>query len=290
MPLAGFLAGIVIWFHYFQFPLVFLLFFYLLTFLRDRRVIFFFAAAAVPIAGILLYHWSLFGNPLLTPYSFHYHAAFYSVFLNLSSGSINFTYPSLKILYSLTFSPFKGLFIYCPILLLALYGLFIKIRSKWLKEMWLILSIFLVYLFLIAEMREEIIWSGTKILFGPRHLLPVVPFLMLPLIFVFHKIKNWLVDLGVIFLSFASIFINYLGVSFASSGRIGLFASLSSSDQYNLISSLLLNFVRQGPKNKVFEIYFTRHLLEINILGLLILGLILFIIYQNFLKNVKMLK
>lgn len=277
--LSGFSAGAVILINYLQIPVIILLFFYLLTFIRDKRVFFFLIGVAAPIICILFYQWLIFGNPFTTSYHFRPNLEF----LGLSHGFLGLTYPHLKTLYLLTFSLYRGIFIYSPILLLAFYGLILKIRGKWASEMWLILSIFLVSFFINAAMQEEIQWAGTFMAFGPRHLLTVVPFLMLPLIFIFEKIKHWVFDFGAVFLIFLSIFINYLGVSYGLLSSIGAI-EMSASDRYNPLPHFFSNLIHYGPRNTIIEIYFPQHFLVINIAGLLILGLILFIIYKKLLK------
>lgn len=273
--LAGFLAGLVVLIHYFQIPIILLLFFYLLTFLRDRRIIFFVLGVVPSAVGILIYHWLLFGSPFAVPYQFNIEIES----LGLARGFLGFSYPKLETIYNLALSPLKGLFVYSPILILALFGLFLKIKGRLASEMRLFLIIFFATLILNAAMQEEKQWSGGMGLFGPRHLLTVVPFLMIPLVFVFDRIRPWIVFI----FGFISIFINYLGASFSLLNpieRVPLFEKFKENPPL----FYFWRFFNQGPENPIFKTFFRDHLLAINIIGILFLILILFVIWKKFLK------
>ena len=196
-------------------------------------------------------------------------------------GFVGLGLPRLEAIYGLTISPFKGIFLYSPILLLAFYGLFSKIKSKFSAEMWFLLAVFLAVFLSNISMQKEVQWSGVIGYFGPRHLLTMIPFLMIPSVFVFGKLKKWII----IFIGFFSIFINYLGASFTLLSPLER-TPLSEGYEKSYLIFSFLKFIKDGPTTPVFKIIFSQHLLMINIFGLLILGFILFIIWIKFFRHI----
>lgn len=87
-------------------------------------------------------------------------------------------------LLRLLFDPFKGLFFYSPIMLLSFVGLFSMYR-KYKLEALIIFFCFLIYVYHISSLKMW--WMGIS--FGPRHLTPLIPFLMIPLLYSFKRIK-----------------------------------------------------------------------------------------------------
>jgi hypothetical protein len=158
--------------------------------MRERLLV------AAPIGAVMalvgLYHQSLFGSPFSTPYSHrcwptpstpnpqtldfsHFERGLY-VGLNL---------PSLSVMLQLCFGPYKGLFVYSPILLLGLIGHLRGARDPQRRGAHLFcLGAFLLYLAFNSSMgthlapdQARLIWGGMATLWGPRHLLYIVPLL-----------------------------------------------------------------------------------------------------------------
>jgi hypothetical protein len=76
-----------------------------------------FGLGAVPT---LLYNWSAFGSPFSTGYQYRIDA---NVNTLMSAGVQGFQFPSLVIALKLLVHPYYGLFVYSPIMILALFGL-----------------------------------------------------------------------------------------------------------------------------------------------------------------------
>jgi 4-amino-4-deoxy-L-arabinose transferase-like glycosyltransferase len=126
----------------------------------DRRLVrdaaLLLATFALMLIGIGLYNWLRFGNPLTSGYYF-------------SSGE-GFTKPFLAGLFGLTFSPYRGIFWYSPVLLLAILGWFWLRRQQPILE-WIILLLIVTQL---ASYASWWSWHG-GITWGPRFLLPILP-------------------------------------------------------------------------------------------------------------------
>ena len=152
-----------------------------------------FAGGAMLAGGIFAwYNWLRSGNPLQTGYDL-------SIFSpNVALG-----------VYKLLFSPLRGLFIYSPLLSLAIPGWF-KLRKLHPQEAWLSLGLVGVTVFLFSA------WtSGEGLSWGSRFLVPVVPFLMLALAPIVEDFPHFPggARLAILILALISIGIQILGVA-----------------------------------------------------------------------------
>ncbi len=121
-------------------------------------------AGPILIAGILLlwYNGVRFGNPLNTGYHF-------------GSGE-GFSTPVLEGLWGLLLSPYRGLFWHTPLLIAALVAFF-PFARRHLAEAMLIFGLSFVLISLYS--RWWMWWGGFA--WGPRFLVPLTPFWLLPL-------------------------------------------------------------------------------------------------------------
>ncbi|NQU98788.1 glycosyltransferase family 39 protein [Candidatus Woesearchaeota archaeon] len=106
-------------------------------------------------------------------------------------------------LIKLMFYPYRGLLFYSPVLLFSFLGLFFMFKKNKLETVF----IFLIFLSLLFFQSSLFLWWGGTA-FGPRHLLPVIPFLMIPFVFALKKINIKIVLL----ITFFSILINLCGM------------------------------------------------------------------------------
>jgi hypothetical protein len=128
------------------------------------------AGGAPPLAGFMLYHWACFGSPFVTALAYTN-----PIMLNASGGL--FGAPSTAALWGVTFSPYRGLFVYCPVLLVAIAGLASLARRTGRAEAILVAVIFLYFLLLNACFTE---WhAGAS--HGPRYMIASIPFVALGL-------------------------------------------------------------------------------------------------------------
>ncbi len=93
--------------------------------------------------------------------------------------------PPLNGLYGLLFSPGKGLFVYCPILLLGLGGMLLLWRSH--RGVALMVAVLCATYVLFHAPYS--FWTGGWN-WGPRFLMPVIPFLMLPVGFLLQEARS----------------------------------------------------------------------------------------------------
>jgi hypothetical protein len=131
-----------------------------------------FTAGGVPMAvGLAWYHASSFGHPLA-------HAQ------SLSALPIPWTTPRLRVLSDLLFSSYRGLFFSSPVLLLSGYGLWRMATHEHRRaEAAVIAWTAGVFLAMNAAFQN---WHGGAC-FGPRYLVPALPFVALPLALAFAR-------------------------------------------------------------------------------------------------------
>jgi hypothetical protein len=131
--------------------------------------------AALALVPLFMYLWAVFGR-FAIPYEYEYRDVFRE---SMASGfqGIHFP-PKPAILWLITFHPFRGLFFHSPLLLFALPGLVAMTRlpnGPW--RMLMCLAIFVGYVTVNGGYYHHW-WGGLAC--GPRHLIPAIPFLLLP--------------------------------------------------------------------------------------------------------------
>jgi hypothetical protein len=137
----------------------------------------FIAASAVGVLLIALYNQAAFGNPLLTTEQ---------AYQQTSSLFGAFSYPILDGLYLDLFSPLRGVFVFCPILILGAIGFyFVPKRREFVSEALLLAACFVGILVPYAMWYNPV--GGEA--FGQRFLIPVIPFLLVPSGFLIESKK-----------------------------------------------------------------------------------------------------
>ncbi len=148
--------------------------------------------AGAALAGVIFgwYNWARSGNPLQTGYDL-------SIFTpNILLG-----------LYKLLFSPLRGLFVYSPVLVLAVPGWW-RLRKTRPAESWLIAGIVGITVLLFSA------WaSGEGLSWGSRFMIPIVPFLVLSATPIFKNLSTIRYSLFTIFLIAVSAAIQLLGIA-----------------------------------------------------------------------------
>jgi len=142
-----------------------------------------FVAGGVPFAAALaVYQWICFGSPFTTPVERSISFTDQSLFLGV------FGKPRLEPLWNLTFAEYRGLFYCSPILLFAFAGAVVMLRRRRFRaELLAIAAVVVLFFACVAAFNG---WHGGAA-FGPRYLLPIIPLLGIPMMFVAHRAR-WL--------------------------------------------------------------------------------------------------
>jgi hypothetical protein len=148
--------------------------------LKDkRRIGWVILTGALIGIGWMTYNNAIFGSPLELGYGYselwieQHHTGFMSL-----------TLPHWSAIWGITFGKFRGLFVLSPLLLLALPGFILWWRSgEHRPTFWVtLINVLIVFLFNSSSIMW---WGGFAV--GPRYLLPMLPFMVLPVVFVFRE-------------------------------------------------------------------------------------------------------
>jgi hypothetical protein len=188
-PRRRFVAGLVLGFaiatDYAVVFLVALALWFILRHATRRERAWLVSGTSLIVLGIAAYHWALLGSPFTTPYSARvwiHHPMYGRYKGEVHQGGefqrgalLGLRYPRFKSLYGLTFSPFRGVFLFCPALVAGAYGHWKGARPELRRIGQLALAAFVVYLLFVSSLGHELYWSGFPLFFGPRYLLPLFP-------------------------------------------------------------------------------------------------------------------
>lgn len=171
---------------------------YLVYFLyREQRLR---LAGWVVLSGVMIalpwmaYNTIVFGGPLNLGYS---HSELWTG--QHSTGFMSLTIPHWEAVWGITFGFFRGLFVLSPWLLMFFPGLFLWWRTRrYRAEFWLVVaSVALMFFFNASSIMW---WGGFAI--GPRYILPMLPFMVLPVVFVLDAwyFRVWFRFLAAVFM------------------------------------------------------------------------------------------
>ena len=136
-----------------------------------RQLAWFVLGGTGPALALAAYHWVVFGGPVTLPYAFSTQPdRGQGLFMGI--GAVD-----LHALWSILFSSYRGLFFSQPWLLLAAPGLVVMALRPMLRlDAAVCATVFLLFVWMNASLAD---WpSGYG--FGPRYLIPAVPFLAVP--------------------------------------------------------------------------------------------------------------
>jgi hypothetical protein len=184
--LAGFALGWAVLTEYQAVLIALVVLVYVLASLRGRgEVVTFLLAGLVPMAFLAWYNSVCFGGPFHLSYRYTYYPLFREY---LAQGVESVTHPHLTVFYGITISKYRGLFFVSPVLALGLYGWWVMWRApRWRREALVVAVAVAVYFAFVSSIHVDQ-WDGGSA-FGPRFLIPVIPFLALPLAFAYRRQK-----------------------------------------------------------------------------------------------------
>ena len=188
--LAGFCAASAVLFEPSALLLLVAVFTYLVWCKETRKYFPLFLLGCVP-PGIVqcAYNSICFGHPLASSYNYANDVVMWKV-----EGRL-FGVPSPKRILQLLFSPYRGLFVSSPILLMSLTGIVFSFKAKRCRaEVMLCSGAALLFLLFIGSFYA---WHGGSAI-GPRYLLPVFPFIFFLTVFSFRHYPATVTVLGII--------------------------------------------------------------------------------------------
>ena len=141
-----------------------------LAFLTNwRRGLILALSAIPPLLLIPSYNWACFGGPL----AFGYHNLALPAFQKMNEGLFGITWPpKLSAAYLILLSPERGLFLWTPFFLVAVFGIW-RLRKLSSPLFWISVLVFTMQVLFISGYYMP---NGGAAL-GPRHLAPVLPFI-----------------------------------------------------------------------------------------------------------------
>jgi len=147
---------------------------------------------AIPVSIQLVYNKICFGSFFSTGYANLSNPYFSS---SMGQGLMGIHWPNLKVLFYMTFHPVMGLFWQSPVLLFAIIGaVFLFIDRRYRIEA--ILAMWIIGSYLVIMSGYYMWWGGHAL--GPRHIIPVLPFFCVLLVFVPKRLTWPLVLLGLV--------------------------------------------------------------------------------------------
>ncbi|HEX2908462.1 MAG TPA: hypothetical protein VHO69_16440 [Phototrophicaceae bacterium] len=179
----GLLFGLATITEYPVVPFLGIIFLWAIIKMPNRLALYRVVLAAVPLGLIFAaYNYAVFRTPL--PVGYEYSTNWQN---EHQTGFMSLTTPSLERLYGLTFSPVRGIFLISPFLLLAVPGFFTLWREQKDQRGAAIVIDLVVIGFFTYNAASSMWWGGFTV--GPRYLIPMLPFLTLPIIFT---LNHWL--------------------------------------------------------------------------------------------------
>tara|TARA_Y100000310_G_scaffold342995_1_gene448638 strand:- start:360 stop:1964 length:1605 start_codon:yes stop_codon:yes gene_type:complete len=283
---SGILAGIAVWFDYFHIFAAALLFIYLLSLFIKSKKIFpdkqriyllfnFILGVSIPVLLLFFYYYSIFDNPFATSYSFreisYTTITISNVINNISLGG---EVPIFQIIQ---------FFLFSPIVILALFSVFkaISVRDSYSNDS-LAIAIFFIFTFTYAALLL-LAYSDSPESFIPqsfkRYMTPALPFMFLfiPYLFRKNKIDKKIIKITFIVFMTLSIFMNWLSAQFGGHWALEHFNLESMKFTY------IEHFLQTGPSSSFLNALsnaFVLNPLVINLAGLAILSLIIYIIWR----------
>jgi hypothetical protein len=135
---------------------------------------------------VFLYNYYNFGGPFIFPEEFYKFASPNERSLGGLAMRFHLGYIGYAALYNLV-SPYRGLLIFSPVLVLGLYGLYKILGSKDFRQDGLLFVSFFLTIFISYSAWSD--WSGGAS-YGPRFIVPSLPYLVIPITVVLENSRK----------------------------------------------------------------------------------------------------
>jgi len=143
-------------------------------------------AAVIFLLPLLIYNYAAFDSPFSTGYSY---VPEVGIFTGMDEGFHGLSYPHFEWFYGILFGGERGLLWFSPILLLAPLAIYRYWRAPDSRGETIIICA--VALYYVLWNSSYFYWHGGTAT-GPRHLVPIIPFLCLPLALLWSGARAWL--------------------------------------------------------------------------------------------------
>jgi len=156
---------------------------YVFIHLRARQHIWkYIIGSIVPLIPFILYTLCCFGRVSI-PYQYEMVRIFAE---GMEQGFFGITSPNIHVLYYITIHPYRGIFFYSPVLLLFFLGIVAMIRERRFRSD-AVLALYIVVGYLLFNSSYYMWWGGWAV--GPRFLIPMIPFMIPPLVFLLRGVR-----------------------------------------------------------------------------------------------------
>jgi hypothetical protein len=189
------------------------------------------AGAAAPLGLLMAYHAACYGGPLVSGYAFLNDAAYTGWH---QGGFLGIKLPLLDALAHSLFSPLRGLFALSPLFLVVPWGL-APLRAAS-RPLFVLLVLLIAGNLYFTASFSHVSWGWTP---GPRHLTPMLPFLMLPLALALERQLAAPSSLG------RSITLGLMASSMAATGLVS-FVNYVPDDVSTSLWGLAIPLLREG--------------------------------------------
>jgi hypothetical protein len=209
-------------------------------------------AGSISALPLFAYNTVNFGGPLSLGYQ---HVV---GFEGMDQGFFGLTLPKPEVLVHILVGPYRGLLIFAPILVFAPRGLVAMWRTQVFRPEVILFILIAVYYLLLNSSYHY--WDGGWST-GPRHLTPMIPFVVLPMVFVWRDAEGHL----------KTVFKVVLGLSIAIS-FVSVSTTMLAPNQYYfpLIDPILRDFLSGNIRA---SLYVFSDYLALDLPGFLAVGL-----------------
>jgi len=167
-----------------------------------KEIGYYILGAIIPLLILLSYNYIVSGNIFKLAYSEEVNRQFY---IGMNKGVGGVTYPKITVLIQLLFGLYRGILLYNPVLILGLIGfIYFFQNTVYRREFWVGISCIGIYL--LFNSSYYMWWGGAAL--GPRHLIPIIPFFILPIVFLPDTYHKWIP-----FFVILSILLMFIGTS-----------------------------------------------------------------------------